>query len=147
MPPPVWLAAAAGTQLIVAGRRRTTRGSRAAALAIAAGSIALMAASVATLRAHGTTLDPEHPDRTTALVTDGPFARTRNPVYLALAGLLTAHAVARRSVPAVAAAAGFVLVVDRTQVPREEDALRRRFGKAYDRYRRSVPRWIGAPQS
>ncbi|WP_051191612.1 methyltransferase family protein [Microbacterium luticocti] len=146
VPPPVWLAVAAGLQLIVAGRRRPKPVSAVASVTVAAGSVALAGRAVGALRGAGTTLDPEHPERTRRLVADGPFAVSRNPVYLALAGLLLAHALWRRSVLAVLPAAGFLAVMDRVQVPREEAALRRRFGRRYDRYRAAVPRWIGAPE-
>jgi len=77
------------------------------------------------------------------LVTEGPFRFSRNPVYLALAGVLVAHAVLRRSIVALAAVAGFIVVLDRTQVPAEEQALSKTFKREYDQYRASTPRWIG----
>ncbi len=114
---------------------------------IAGASAALAGSAVAALRRHDTILTPEHPERTRRLVTDGPFARTRNPVYLALTGLLVAHAVYRRSLAALLPALAFATVIDRTQVAREEQALQARFGARFTRYRRRVPRWIGAPEA
>ncbi|GAA3761394.1 hypothetical protein GCM10022240_12390 [Microbacterium kribbense] len=146
-PPPVWLAAATGLQLMLGRHCRPSRGSRLAAFAIAGGSAVLAARSVAAMRRHGTTISPDHPERTRVLVADGPFALTRNPVYLALTGMLVAHAVLRRSLAMLVPAAGFVAVIDRTQVAREEQALRHRFGKRYDAYRRAVPRWFGTPEA
>ncbi|MEQ6898855.1 isoprenylcysteine carboxylmethyltransferase family protein [Microbacterium sp. KR10-403] len=146
VPPPVVLAGAAGVQALIMRKRKATAGSRVAAAVIAAASAGLAAWAIVTLRGHGTTLTPEHPERTTHLVTDGPFAYTRNPVYLALTGLLVAHAVRKRSFAALLPAVGFAAVVDRTQVPREERALRARFGRRFTKYRRSVPRWLGEPE-
>lgn len=102
---------------------------------------------MATLRRHGTTISPEHPERTRRLVTDGPFALTRNPAYLALTGVLVAHAVLRRSLPALLSAAAFAAVIDRAQIPHEERALQARFGRKFTRYRHRVPRWLGAPEA
>jgi protein-S-isoprenylcysteine O-methyltransferase Ste14 len=146
VPPPIVLIGAAGVQKLIMRKREATTGSRVAAGTIALGSAALAVWAVATLRRHGTTLTPEHPEHTTHLVTDGPFAYTRNPVYLALTGLLVAHAVHRRSFAALLPAVGFAAVVDRTQVPREERALASRFGKRFTKYRRAVPRWLGEPE-
>ncbi|WEG07551.1 isoprenylcysteine carboxylmethyltransferase family protein [Microbacterium horticulturae] len=147
VPPPIVLIGAAGVQTLLTRKRESTAGSRVAAATVAAGSGALAVWAVAALRRHGTTLTPEHPERTTRLVTDGPFAYSRNPVYLALTGLLVAHAVLKRSFAALVPAAGFLAVVDRTQVPREERALRSRFGRRFVKYRRSVPRWLGEPEA
>ncbi|WP_308493574.1 methyltransferase family protein [Microbacterium terrisoli] len=145
-PPPIFLAAAAATQVVMTRRCTPTARSRVFASLIAAASAALAGSAVVTLRRHETTIEPVHPDRTRRLVTAGPFARTRNPIYLALAGLLVAHAVYRRSMAALVPAAAFVAVIDRVQVPYEEQALNERFGARYRRYRRAVPRWVGAAE-
>lgn len=81
--------------------------------------------------------------RASSLVTDGVLGYTRNPMYLALAGALTAHAVARGSWAGLLPVVGFVLAVDRGQIAAEEAALRARFGPEYEAYARRVPRWIG----
>jgi protein-S-isoprenylcysteine O-methyltransferase Ste14 len=99
-------------------------------------------AAVGALERRGTLIDPRHPGKSTALVTDGPFARTRNPMYLSLTILLLAHAVHRRSLRAVLPVVGFVTTLNRTQIPREEHALRGRFGRKYRRYAQQTPRWV-----
>lgn len=63
-------------------------------------------------------------------------------MYLGLAGLLAAHAILRRSAIAVLPMAAFVLVIDRLQIPVEENALNAKFGADYTGYRGSVPRWL-----
>ncbi|HWU58788.1 MAG TPA: isoprenylcysteine carboxylmethyltransferase family protein [Microbacteriaceae bacterium] len=115
------------------------------ALLAAGGGITAVTAFAA-MRRHGTTIAPEHPERATALVTDGPFAFTRNPIYLAFTAALVAHAVLRRSPVALLPAAAFVAVIDRAQIPAEERALRERFGQRYEQYSQAVPRWIGLPR-
>lgn len=141
--PPVLLVAAALAQTVFARGRTPTRRSKTMATLLAAGSAATLVASAATLRSHGTTVDAAHPEHTTQLVTSGPYAVSRNPVYLALTGLLVARAIGRRCPAALLPAFGFAAVIGRTQIPREERALRKRFGKRYDRYRVAVPRWLG----
>jgi protein-S-isoprenylcysteine O-methyltransferase Ste14 len=112
---------------------------------ITGGGITAIAA-VAALRRHGTTVTPERPEQATVLVNDGPFAFTRNPIYLGFAAALVAHAVLRRSPVALLPAAAFVAVIDRAQIPAEERALRERFGQRYEQYSQAVPRWIGLPR-
>lgn len=135
--------AAAVVQTAFIRRRTSTAGSKGLSALITAGSAALAVASVATLRAHDTVIDASRPDRARHLVMSGPYACTRNPVYVAGTGLLVARAVRRRSLAGLLPALGFAVAVNRTQVPREERALHKRFGKRYDRYAARVPRWVG----
>ena len=102
-----------------------------------------MGSAMREFRSRGTTVDPVHPERATALVTTGPFALTRNPMYVGLTGLLLAHAFLRGSPGAVPPLVLFVLVIDRVQVPPEEQAMSSLFGDAYEAYRSRVPRWTG----
>jgi protein-S-isoprenylcysteine O-methyltransferase Ste14 len=76
-----------------------------------------------------------------ALVTTGPYANTRNPMYLGhlvfTAGLL----LATRSPLALA------LLVERwlrfsRRVEADEQRLSSLFGDRYEAYRRAVPRWL-----
>lgn len=81
--------------------------------------------------------------RTAKLVTAGPYARTRHPLYwgnLALTvGFALASGAGRPWFPA-AAALGFLFLYGR-HARREEAALAAAFPEAHARYRRSVPRW------
>lgn len=150
VPPPVIALAAAGVQRALAPARAPDDApavpSRVLALALATGvalgSAGLMGGAVRRFLAAGTTVDPTDPTRASVLVTDGPNALTRNPMYAGLAGLLTAHALARGGWATLLPVAGFVAVVDRVQVRPEEEALRGQFGAAYDDYRRRVRRWV-----
>jgi protein-S-isoprenylcysteine O-methyltransferase Ste14 len=143
VPPPLFALAAGLLQRRLARGRRPGPVTKVATGAVMVGSAALVATAGGRFRAEGTTVDPVHPERATHLVTDGPYALTRNPMYVSMAGLLVAHAVWRRSVRALLPVAGFVAVVDRLQVAGEEVALRDHFGPAYDDYRSRVPRWVG----
>jgi protein-S-isoprenylcysteine O-methyltransferase Ste14 len=81
--------------------------------------------------------------RTAKLVTAGPYARTRHPLYwgnLALtAGFALASGAGRPWFPA-AAAAGFLFLYGH-HARREEAALAGAFPDAFARWRRAVPRW------
>lgn len=145
VPPPVWLAAALAAQRLL-GRRPPTALSRLVAAAVAGGSALVALSALAAMRDAGTTIAPDRPERASALVTDGPFRVTRNPIYLAMVGVLVAHAVYRRSALALLPAAGFVAAIDRIQIPAEERALESRFGRGFERYRRETPRWVPVPE-
>ena len=106
-------------------------------------SVALAAGAARAFGAAHTTVHPLHPEHATALVTSGPNRITRNPMYVGMAGLLTAHAVLRGGLGTLVPLAGFVAVIDRLQIAPEEAALRAKFGDAYLTYCAEVPRWIG----
>jgi protein-S-isoprenylcysteine O-methyltransferase Ste14 len=112
------------------------------AAATAAGSVALPMTAVRLLNQAGTTIDPTHPERASALVTSGPYAITRNPMYAGLTGTLLANAARKGSLSSLLPVAVFVAVIDRVQIPAEEAALLDRFGPAYDAYTTAVPRWL-----
>jgi protein-S-isoprenylcysteine O-methyltransferase Ste14 len=80
------------------------------------------------------------------IVQDGPYALTRNPMYLGHLIFLTGLTLATRS-PLAAAIAGFHLAWFRERVQRDEQRLRDQFGTAYVDYCARVPRWLpGSPR-
>lgn len=145
VPPPVLAAGALGAQVLLSEKHERTKRAKAAGTLVAAGSLLLMGGAVIEFQPYHTTVNPKTMD-TTTLVIEGPNRFTRNPMYLGLAGLLTAHALWRRSWSALIPVAAFALVIDRTQIPAEETVLQQRFGAAYERYRATTPRWIGLPR-
>ena len=144
VPPPVVALAAGLVQRALTGATVKPDAGRAAlATVVGLASLSLAGASAGLFRRSATTVDPLHPDRASVLVTTGPNAITRNPMYVGMAGVLVAHAVWRGSWAALLPVAGFVAVVDRLQVAAEEPALLGRFGAEYESYRASTPRWVG----
>jgi protein-S-isoprenylcysteine O-methyltransferase Ste14 len=89
-----------------------------------------------------TTIDPLHIERASALVTTGPFALTRNPMYLGLTLLLLAWAVILSAPWVLIGPIAFVLFITRFQIIPEERAMLAKFGAAYEEYQRRVRRWI-----
>jgi protein-S-isoprenylcysteine O-methyltransferase Ste14 len=79
------------------------------------------------------------------VVTVGPYGWVRNPIYIGAFLIVVGEASLFLSLPllvyAVALALGFHLLV----IAYEEPNLSGRFGEAYERYRRTVPRWIPRP--
>jgi protein-S-isoprenylcysteine O-methyltransferase Ste14 len=86
------------------------------------------------------TLAPIDPPR--VLVVEGLYRYVRNPMYVGVAFALLGEAILFGSGSLLLYGAAFVLVSHLFVVIYEEPALRRKFGAAYDEYRRRVPRWI-----
>lgn len=102
------------------------------------------AGSLRRFLAVGTTWHPHRPSAATRLVTDGPNAVTRNPMYLAMTlGLAGTGLLSGRSWTAVAAA-GLATTLT-PQIEREEAALAELFGAQWRAYTTRVPRWLGLP--
>lgn len=78
--------------------------------------------------------------RQKALVTSGPFSYSRNPIYVGMILMNFGAAIALKS--------AFILLVFvlynymYTQILIEENLLKKIFGKQYDEYLRSVPRFV-----
>ncbi|MET3354430.1 UNVERIFIED_ORG: protein-S-isoprenylcysteine O-methyltransferase Ste14 [Xanthobacter viscosus] len=77
------------------------------------------------------------------LVTSGPFALSRNPIYLGNTLLLLGLGMALANGWLLAAALLAALATDRLAARREERHLAAKFGAAFDAYAARVPRWIG----
>ncbi|WP_216658521.1 isoprenylcysteine carboxylmethyltransferase family protein [Nocardioides sp. zg-1230] len=144
-PPPPFLAlvAAAAQQGMSRGASPASGLRRPAAVAVATASVAIAGGAASRFRAVRTTVEPFDPSKASSLVVTGPNSRTRNPMYLGMAGVLVANALRRGSWTGVLPIVGFVAVIDRFQVAAEERALAEKFGAAYTTYCASVPRWLG----
>lgn len=75
------------------------------------------------------------------LVTSGPFAWSRNPMYLGHIIFLIGLALTFQSLPGAAIAAGTAIWFQ-FRVRRDERRLLERFGKPYEEYRARVGRWL-----
>ncbi|MGP9652103.1 methyltransferase family protein [Glutamicibacter sp. AOP38-B1-38] len=142
IPPPVLALSAGALQALLSRHRHSSHGSRVSAGLLVPVCLALDISSLRAFRRRQTTINPLKLDSVSELVTDSANALTRNPMYLSLAGLLLAHALWRRSALALLPAAGFVLLLDKVQIPAEEAALEKAFGQRYFQYQRQVPRWV-----
>lgn len=101
----------------------------------------LVASARGLLVEHQTTLGTfDHPD---ALVASGPFAWSRNPIYLGMVLALAGVALFVGSLTAWLAPLGFGLAADRWYIAIEERQMLAAFGGQYDVYRTRVPRWFG----
>ena len=113
-----------------------------AALAIALLGGATAASGAAAFRKAHTTVNPLHPERTSAVVSNGIFRVTRNPMYLGLLLVLLGVAVFLWSLPALVGPLAFVAYIWGFQIVPEERVLERKFGTEYVEYKRRVRRWL-----
>jgi protein-S-isoprenylcysteine O-methyltransferase Ste14 len=77
------------------------------------------------------------------LITHGPFAFSRNPMFLSGLIVWLGWALFYGSVLILVVTAVLWALANAFKVPGEERGLEARFGEAYRDYRRRVPRWIG----
>lgn len=140
--PPVWLAGFAAAGWVVG--RIAPHGpdwqSGPGWALVAAGAVLMAWAAGTMARARTTVIPHEQPSR---LVTAGPFAVTRNPIYLAdvlvLTGLCLVFGAPLAALPL---AAGFVAVISARFIQPEEARLAAAFPEAFAAYRRRVRRWL-----
>lgn len=121
--------------------RLGTTTAAAAGAAMAAGAGLAVAAGTA----HGALLTPRvEPPDDAALLTTGPYAVSRNPIY---GGLLVGTAgwalLRRRPEPLLSWCA--LLAVLTAKAEQEEERLAARYGQAYEDYRARTPRFLGLP--
>ena len=82
-----------------------------------------------------------HLHKREALAHTGPYARTRNPLYFGSALIAAGFALTSRSWLAAAPLALYFTIFYAQVMRREESELREQYGKAFDDYAASVPRF------
>jgi protein-S-isoprenylcysteine O-methyltransferase Ste14 len=102
--------------------------------------LALDGVAMISFRRAGTSMVPMNP--TTALVTSGPYRFTRNPMYVGMAFLYAAFALAFGVIWALVVLPLVLIAVDRLVIAREEPYLEARFRDEYRDYKRRVRRWL-----
>jgi protein-S-isoprenylcysteine O-methyltransferase Ste14 len=105
-----------------------------------AAAASVVVPSVTHFRKAGTAIDPYEP--TTALIESGPFAHTRNPLYLGLTLTYIGIALAFRARLPLRALPLILAVMNSGVIRREERYLERKFGEKYGDYKQRVPRWL-----
>jgi protein-S-isoprenylcysteine O-methyltransferase Ste14 len=105
-----------------------------------AAAVALFVSSIRAFRAAGTPVRGNRP--TATIVRDGPYRRSRNPIYLAFSLGQLGLATWADSLWLLVTLAVAVAYVTTVAIPREERYLERTFGAAYLDYKAHVRRWI-----
>jgi protein-S-isoprenylcysteine O-methyltransferase Ste14 len=109
-------------------------------LALLATVIAL--AGVVAFRANKTTVNPLNPGAASAVVSNGIYRFSRNPMYLGFLLALAAWAVYLSNALAALFLPAFVAYMNQFQIKAEERALRAKFGPAFSQYMAAVRRWV-----
>jgi protein-S-isoprenylcysteine O-methyltransferase Ste14 len=91
-------------------------------------------------REHNTTVKPF--EQSSALVTSGVFAVSRNPMYLGLTLILFGIAVFLGSLTPFVVVIVLPILLDRLFIAQEERMLEEVFGERFREYRNRVRRWI-----
>ncbi|WP_415902488.1 methyltransferase family protein [Neptuniibacter sp. QD29_5] len=99
-------------------------------------------AGVFSFRKAQTTVNPTTPEASSALVTNGIFQYTRNPMYVGLMCLLLSWAAYLANPASLLCSFGFILYMNRFQIQPEEQALTALFGDSYKTYTQQVRRWL-----
>ncbi|MBM3584391.1 MAG: isoprenylcysteine carboxylmethyltransferase family protein [Alphaproteobacteria bacterium] len=102
--------------------------------------LGLVAACALRFRRAGTNVPTYRP--TTALVTDGPYRFSRNPIYIALLVTLAGLGIAVDSAWLLAGLVPLFVVLRWGVVAREERYLEAKFPDAYPAYMERVRRWL-----
>jgi protein-S-isoprenylcysteine O-methyltransferase Ste14 len=76
------------------------------------------------------------------LIAEGPYAAVRNPIYLAMFGMLIASGLASSQWPALLAAIVVFLAGTWIRIHAEETLLRENFGAKFDSYAQRVPAFL-----
>lgn len=105
---------------------------------IALGTMTALFAGM-TLRSRGTAVSFA---RSSVLVVDGVFRRTRNPMYLALIAILAGAALMFGNIAALAVPVVVFAALALHLVPLEEAKLEEEFGQEYLDYKKQTPRWL-----
>lgn len=112
-----------------------------------AGGIGLILAGLLVTRAAArsmwaakTSMIPIRP--TTAIVSDGVYRLTRNPMYVSMVAMYVGIALLIRAPWALVLLPLVVVAVDRLVIAKEEHYLRGKFGETYINYCSRVRRWI-----
>lgn len=107
-------------------------------LLVAAAWVAM--ASLGSFLRRKTTVIPH--GRPTQLVTNGPYAFSRNPMYVALTAAYCGGAVMITNLWPLVLLPGPLTFMDWVIIPFEERRLRATFGDSYDAYYRRIRRWL-----
>jgi protein-S-isoprenylcysteine O-methyltransferase Ste14 len=145
VPPPLWALLLLGATYFLSTlpgvREAPLMPTRPVGLIVVLAALALLAWAMLQFRLANTQLLPNS-ERNDALVVNGVYAVTRNPMYLAMTLFALGGALwFGRPVMLLAPVLMFA-VANWVFIPFEEAKMRRQFGDAFDAYCRRVRRWI-----
>lgn len=112
---------------------------------VAGGALLILSAVIVSLaffkmRRAGTNVDVRKP--ATAVVTDGVYSYTRNPMYVSMVVFLAAASVLLNNLWIAILIPVFIFIMGRGVIAREELYLEEKFGAQYTDYKERVRRWL-----
>ena len=146
IPPPIvalfigaamWGSARISPQFQVAAEIRVV-----AAIIFVVFGLAVTLLGAAAFRRAKTTLNPLKPETASALVVNGVYRHTRNPMYVGFALVLAGWAIYLSAPLAFFGPVLFVLFITHFQIIPEERVLSEKFGQQFDVYQQRVRRWL-----
>lgn len=100
----------------------------------------ILVVAVRNLNKHKTTV---HPDGvTTAIVSNGIFKYSRNPIYLSFTLIYLGIVLLANAVAGLVLLVPILLITQKGIIEREEKYLSKKFGVEYEEYKSSVNRWL-----
>ena len=144
MPAPAWFFTCAMGMIAIAilfpGDLRMPGWLWLVGLALMLGGVLLNFAAIASFARRETPMDAER--EPVALVVDGPYAFTRNPMYVAGIVILCGLVLFLEEPRSALVLPLYVLLVARSFVPSDERRMAALFGDEWRAYTRRVRRWI-----
>ena len=113
---------------------------QAAGLCVALAGFALILWAALWFRRKRTTIEPHHAP--TALIVEGPYRLSRNPIYLGMLAILTGAVLWQGTLGPLPVPFAFAAILTRRFILPEEAALRRTFGPEAERYMQATRRWL-----
>jgi protein-S-isoprenylcysteine O-methyltransferase Ste14 len=114
--------------------------SRVIGALLAAAGIALAKWGEKAQQRAGTNVDPRQPS--TAIVVDGPYRFTRNPLYIGTTLIYLGVALLVDAAAPLLLLPLLLVLIDRGVIVPEERYLEAKFGEPYRAYRKEVRRWF-----
>ncbi|MCE2901443.1 MAG: methyltransferase family protein [Gemmatimonas sp.] len=144
-PPPILFLAGLGCgalldRLVPLWRLPDAPAMAGAGLVLVLSGLALVYAGIVTFRRFRTAVYPNRPAK--LVVDSGPFAYTRNPMYVGMTVFYAGMVLLLRSVWAVVFLPVVLGLLVRFVIRREERHLTQRFPEEYAAYCARVPRWL-----
>ena len=142
--PPVWLL---GGILLVWVQTTVLPGltypfvlARGAGVLLAGAGVGLMIWAIIAFRRHHTTVVPHQTPH--ALITTGPFALSRNPIYLGDVMVLAGAVLWWGAWPSLLLIPAYILILVRRFIAPEEVRMKENFGPDFAAFAEKTPRWL-----
>ncbi len=138
--PPIWMIGAGVVQWLLGQVTPVLRdGGLLGGLLILVGLLLILWSSTYFMR-HKTPIEPHHKPK--FLIVSGPYRISRNPIYLAMAIILTGWTLWLGVLAGLLVVPVFIWIINRRFISAEEAGLREAFGADADRFIDETARWI-----